>query len=563
MAQGSLMQLGRTYRHFKRYREIVGVLVKYGFGDVVRALGVDRVLEAGVRALTPAWSEDLAKTKPERVRLTLEELGPTFIKAGQFLSTRADLLPPEYLAELSKLQDRVPPFPYEDARAIVEKELGRPLEAVFLSFERAPLAAASIAQIHRARLVTGESVVVKIQRPGITERMSVDLEILLHLAGLMEKHLEDFSWRRPTLVVKELRSTLDRELDFTIEASHRDRFAREFAADPTVYVPKIRREASSSRVLTMEYIEGVKADDLEAFPAAGLRGRDVARRLTANYLKQIFLHGFFHADPHPGNVFLLPGSVLCYLDYGMMGRLDRRTRETLADFFAGVAERDEPAVARDLMRLAITEGTNDRKEFERSVGELLDQYAYRPVKELEFARLVQQLFEATTRHRLRLPPDLFLLVKALGELESLDRTLDPEFDVVRETAPFIERLKARRLGPRRLLEDVLDAGEEALRLLGELPEDLREFMRRVRTGALTIEFEHKGLEEMTTSLERISNRLSFAILLAALIIGSSLIVHARTPPLWHSIPVIGLGGYLLSAFMALLLLVAILKHGRM
>lgn len=559
---GGLQVLRRTYRHLNRYREVVTILAKHGFGDLLHSLRLDLHIEGGWKDMMRRAQAD-GDARPERVRLALQELGPTFVKAGQYLSTRADMIPPEYLRELAKLQDRVPPFPAEEARRILTEDLGRPIPALFARFDGHPLAAASIAQIHAAALPDGTEVVVKVERPKIREVVAVDLEIMAHIAALAERHLEDWRWRRPTRIVAELARSLDREMDFALEAAHVERFARQFRGDATVRVPQVYRALSSSRTLTLERLDGVKADDIRALERGGLDPRIVAERLAAHYLAMIFTHGFFHADPHPGNLMVQPGHVVAYLDFGMTGRLDRATREALADIVLAVAERDQALLGRSLLALAEHDEEPDPRAFEDDVAELMDQYAYRPLNEWRLSRMLEQFFSTTARHHVRVPADLFLMVKALTGLESLTRALDPRFDAVSAAAPFIRRVHEARLAPRRLAERLATAGRETLDLLASAPSELRELIRQARRGRLLIEFEHKGLEPALAELDQISNRLSYAILLGALVIGSALLVHAGLPPHWRGVSVPGIAGFVLSALMGFWLLLAILRHGRL
>ncbi|MBI5245677.1 MAG: AarF/ABC1/UbiB kinase family protein [Elusimicrobia bacterium] len=559
---GGLAVLGRTYRHLNRYREVAAILTKHGFGDLLHVLKLDSHLEAGLHAVMKHPPVDAA-SRPERVRLAIQELGTTFVKAGQYLSTRSDLLAPEYLRELAKLQDRVPPFPGSEARHAVEKELGAPLSRHFSRFDLHPLAAASIAQIHAAALRDGREVVVKVLRPDVRRLVAVDLEIMTHLAGLAEKHLEAWRPRRPKAVVAEIARSLDREMDLSMEAAHTERFARQFADDATVRVPATHRALSSAQILTLERLDGVKPGSARALERAGLDPRVAAERLAAHYLAMIFTHGFFHADPHPGNILVQPDHVIAYLDFGMMGRLDRGSREALADVVFALSERDEARLARALLALADKNDEPDPHAFEADMAELMDQYAYRPLSEWRLGRMLEQLFQTTARHDVRIPPDLFLMVKALTELESLALLLDPRFDAVTACAPFVRRVHEERASPARLTERLTQAGRETLNLLASAPGELRALIQAARRGRLLIEFEHKGLEPTLAELDQISNRLAFAVLLGSLVIGSALLVHSGLPPHWRGMPVLGLAGFLLSALMAFWLLLAILRHGRL
>ena len=556
--------IGRTYRHIQRYRQILTVLFKYGFGDLVDILKIEQYLEIGLQMVSKKRREKIEKlSRAERVRMALEELGPTFIKMGQILSTRPDLLPVRFIRELEKLQDNVPPFEYAQVKETIEMELGTPLEKVFKEFDEIPLASASLGQVHRARLVDGEEVVVKVQRPGIQKTIEVDMEIMLHLATLMERHLQGWEIHRPTRIVEEFARTLEKELDYRLEAAHMERFAIQFTGDSSVYVPKIYREAITTRVLTMEYIHGIKATEIKLLEREGLDRQEIARRGFDLIMKQVFVDGFFHADPHPGNIFVLPNNVICYLDFGMMGRIDRESRENFSDLVMSIVRRDEAKATEVLLRVTISDEEPDHKTLERDVAEFIDRYFYRPLKELELGRLLNQLLEMLARHRLRVPPDLFLMIKALSTVEVLGRELDPDFNATDQAAPFIRRIQFERMHPKRIVGDMYDSGTDFLYLLKEIPGEMREILRQAKLGKVKMEFEHRGLEPMLSTHDRISNRLAFAIVLASLIIGSSLIVLSGIPPKWHQIPIIGLAGFLIAGVMGFWLLISILRRGRM
>lgn len=556
--------IGRTYRHMQRYREILTVLFKFGFEDLVASLKVEQYLDLGRRIIFPQRKEKIeALSRAERLRLVLEELGPTFIKLGQMLSTRPHILPRDFIEELVKLQDEVPPFPYSEARQIIESELQGPLEEIFQSIEPEPLAAASIGQVHRARLVDGEEVVIKVQRPGIRATIEVDLEILLHIATLMERHLEGMEIQRPTEVVEEFARTIEKEMDYRIELANMERFAGLFINEPKVCVPKVFSQATTGLILTMEYMDGIPARQIDRLRDAGYDLRAIAGLGADLILEQILVHGFFHADPHPGNILILPGQVVCFLDMGMMGRLNQRTRETVVDLVMTLVRKDESAVVDVLLELTEWEDEPDRRALERETVDFVNQHLYRPLKELELGKLFQQLFSLAAQYRLRVPADLLLLFKALTSLEGLGSRLDPDFDIIAQARPFVRRVRMERLHPGRVAKDFWDYGAEIINILREVPGELKAVLRLARRGKLRIEFEHRGLESMLATQDRVSNRISFAIVLASLVIGSSLVILSDIPPKWHEIPIIGLAGYVVAGIMGFWLLVSILRGGRM
>lgn len=556
--------IGRTYRHLNRYRQILRVLFKYGFGDLVDILKIEQYLEIGLQMISRKRREKIEKlTRAERLRMALEELGPTFVKMGQILSTRPDLIPFEYIKELSKLQDQVPPFPYDDVRETIKSETGKLPKELFKHFDERPLAAASIGQVHRATLKDGEAVVVKIQRPGIHKIIEVDLEIMLHLAGLMERHLEELEAYRPSRIVEEFARSLEKEINYKTEASHIERFARQFMDDETVHIPKVFRQMSTQRILTMEYVEGIKASEVERLQKEGYDLPEITRRGTGLIMKQIFDFGFFHADPHPGNILALPNNVIGLLDFGMVGRISRQEQEAFSDLVTQVVRGDEKKVADAVLNLTDYDKDPDRSEFERDFAELIDRHLYRPLKELEIGRLLQQLLEILTKYRLRLKQDLFLMMKALSTVEGLGAMLDPDFQLLKEAEPYIRHIQLRRFNPKTIAGDMIDTGSELFTLLKEIPREVRGILKQAKEGKVKIEFEHKGLEPMLFTHDRTSNRIAFAIVLAALIIGSSLITLSDIPPKWNDIPIIGLAGFIIAGVMGFWLLVTILRRGRM
>jgi len=302
---------------------------------------------------------------------------------------------------------------------------------------------------------------------------------------------------------------------------------------------------------------------LEGLEKEGLDRRKIARSGLDLIMKQIFVHGFFHADPHPGNMFILPGNVICYLDFGMMGRISLETREHFADLVASIAQRDERKVTDALLKLTFSDEEPDEQALERDIALFIEQHFYRPLKELALGKLLHQLLEMVAKHRLRVPPDLFLMIKALGTVEGVGRLLDPDLDVIEQSAPFLERIQLDRLRPQRIGRDMLSSGIELATLLKEIPGEIRKILKQAREGSLRIEFQHRGLEPLLSTHDRVSNRLAFAIVLASLVIGSSLMVLAGIPPKWHDIPVIGLAGFIVAGVMGFWLLIGILRRGRL
>lgn len=556
--------IGRTYRHLNRYHRIVRVLFKYGFNDLIDRLHIDQYLESGLQMINRKPREQISRlSRPERLRLVFEELGPTFIKLGQLLSTRPDLIPADFLGELAKLQDDIPPFSPEEVRAILKEELGRYPEDLFHYFDIEPLAAASIGQVHRARLDNGAEVVVKVQRPGIENVIAVDLEILAHIAELMERHLEEVQGHQPMAIVHEFARSLSREIDFSIELANIQRFARQFEHNPTIHVPLVYPELSSDRVLVMEYVIGIKSSRIEVLREQGYNLALIAERGANLVMEQIFLYGFFHSDPHPGNVFVLPDNVICFIDFGQMGRLSLKDREDFTDLVLDLVAGNEQKIVDGVLKVTVQLGEVDRENLARDLGSLMDLYLYRPLGELEAAKILQNLLDLVSRHKLSFKPSLYQMMKALSTVEGLGLMLDPKLELIRLAKPFMRKIRLGRLQPDRIVEDLAVTGTAYLHLLRDLPGELRTILAQLRSGRMRLEFEHRGLKSLDMTLDRVSNRIAFAIVLAALIVGSSLIILSDIPPHWQNIPVIGLIGFLVAGIMGFWLLLSIIRHGRM
>jgi ubiquinone biosynthesis protein len=493
--------------------------------------------------------------------MAIEELGPAYIKLGQAFSTRSDLIPPDFVEELSKLQDHIPSCPFHEIQKIIEKELNSTTGESFAFFEKIAMASASIGQVHKAILKNGQSVAVKVQRPGIQKTIEIDLEIMLHLATLIEEHIEELALHSPIKIIEEFARRIEKEIDYTIEADNMDRFAHQFSNEPTIYTPILFRELTTKRVLTMEFVKGIKVSEVERLEAAGLDRKIINDRGADLFLQQIFEHGFFHADPHPGNIFILPNHVICLLDFGMVGSIDKKTRENFVDLIDSVVRRDESGATRVLLKLTLWEEEPDIRMLERELAEFMAHHLYKPLKDVGIAKLLQDLLEISFRHRLRIPPDIFLMMKAFSTVEGIARMLDPNFDMVAKTAPFVRKIMIERLSPTRLVKRLFSAASELLNFIHQFPEDTLEITRLIRQRKLVVNMKHQGFEKMLETWDRIGNRISFSLIVAALIIGSALIVISRTPPLFHGISLIGLILFFAAAIMGIWLLVAILKKG--
>lgn len=558
-------RINRNIRSLRRYRQVLGVLIKYGFGHIVEQLNIHHYLRRSQRLISRRGADkEIARlTGPQRLRLALEELGPTFIKLGQLLSTRPDILSAEYASELGRLQDKVPQVSPSAIRQVIEAEFDRPVEALYEEFSFTPLAAASIAQVHLGRLRSGEEVVVKVRRPDIADVIETDIDILLGLAYLIERHLASGAIFNPVALVREFRRTIEREMDFTRERHTIDRFQENFLHDSTVYVPHTYEDYCGATVLTLEYVDGIKVSEFDRLREAGYDLKAIARNGADAILQQVLVHGLFHGDPHPGNIFILPDNVVCFIDYGMIGRLDQELIYRIAELLHAVLKRDvERLVGILLYSGDLTEDIR-RPELKKAVGDFVDDYYEVPLQEIRAGKLLAEFVELLIRFRIPFSPDLMLLAKTLIVMEGIGRQLDPDFNMVTHLKPFMHRLLQEKAGPANL-------GREGLRmllsysaLLKSLPDDLKELITRINRNKFKIDLEHRGLEHFITDLDKSSNRLSFSLLIAALIIGSSIVMQTDKGPLLFGFPVLGILGYSIAAVLGLWLAIGILRSGRL
>jgi ubiquinone biosynthesis protein len=548
----NLTSIPQLARHANRVREIVTILGKYGLADWVSRLDLDfaKWLHRG------ATGRKLADLTTEvRVRLVLTELGTTFIKLGQMLSTRPDLVGSKVAQELSKLQDDAPADPPAVVRATLEAELGKPLGELFAEFEETPLASASVGQVHRARLPGGHLVAVKVQHPGIESRVRTDLEILVTLADLAEKHLSEARQYQPRATAGEFQRTLLRELNFGREERNLRQFLRHFADDPTVRFPTTYADLSTSRVLTMEYLEGVKLSDTRRLEELGLDLNEIARRGATVFLEMIFRDGFYHADPHPGNLLFLPGGVIGMLDCGMVGRLDEALREEIEDLLLAIVSRDALRLTALITRIGSVPPELDQAGLGSDLTDFLAYYGHQPLDRFDLSGALTEMTEIIRRYHIVLPAGLALLLKVLVMLEGTARLLNPHFNLIELMKPYQQKLLLRRLSPQRHLQKIQRVYHEWEALGAVLPQGLRDVLRQLQSGKFTIHQEHKGLEPSV-------NRLVLGMLTSSLFLGSALMWSFNILSV-GGVSVLGLLGCMLSVGLGFRLLWAIRKSGRL
>jgi len=542
-------------RDMGRLNQILGVLIRHGFGDSVRRLGLADRLESAGHALKWDHAADLARLEPQvQVRLAIEELGPTFVKLGQILAGRADLFGPDYIAEFEKLHSHVPAVPLETLRPQLREDLGGEPEDVFARFDPEPLAAASIAQVHRAQLKDGTEVVVKIRRPGITDTIEADLRLLARIAAVVEAEMPNLKPYRPQQLVRELARSLKRELDLASECRNAERIAANLAPLPWIVVPKVHWQHTKERVNVQDFVGGVAGHDLAALDIKGLDRNLLAQRGSQAVLKMIVQDGFFHADPHPGNVFYLEGNRIAFIDFGMVGRLSERRREELLNLLLGLVERNAHTVADVLLDWADDEHGVHLGTLETEIEAFVDQYHGTPLAQLNLGQMLADVTTILREHHLGLPSDMALLIKAFITLEGMGRGLDPEFHMTTEALPLLRQVVRARYQPKVVATRAWQTLRRTLAVAEQLPHDVSRLLRNARRGRVHVGIELAHLKRVGDQIDRAANRLTMALVIAALIIGSSIVMTVKGGPTLFGLPAFGFIGFA-SAFVGGLWLV--------
>lgn len=549
-------------RDFGRMRDIARILIHYGWGDIVKRLGLGNIAERAGTMLHRQQSDEIKHLEPAvRVRLAIEELGPTFVKLGQVLATRPDIFPPHWIAEFAKLQDSVPPEPFDELLPQLEKSLGRSPFDVFVDLQTEAVAGASIAQVHLAKLQDGTPVVLKIRRPNVRNRIDADLRLLAHLARLVESEMPESRRFQPGKIVAQFAKSLRRELDLAMEGRNTDRFAQNFAGDKNIVFAKVYWEETSEDLLVMERIDGIPGNDLDSAKLSGLDLKVLGARGADAVLKMVLIDGFFHADPHPGNVFYLPENRIALIDCGMVGRVSLDRRDQIANLLAALVSKDIDEL-RDTLILWAGDAPIDDDKLSADIDELIFNYESMPLKQVRFGVLLNDLTTVMRENHLVVPPDLTMLFKALITLEGLGRQLDPDFQIVHHLTPFVKKVIVDRYMPGHLVKRGWRNLNSLLDVATGLPRDLSRLLREARRGRVKIDLDLKRLDHFGHQLDHSTNRLTLALLTAALIIGSSIVMTVKGGPTLLGLPAFGFLGYFMASLFGIWLILSIWRSGR-
>lgn len=549
----------RFLRNLGRTREIATVLFNHGFGDLVEQLRLRQYLQWGQRVLLRRKLEPKpGLTRAMRIRMSLESLGPTFIKFGQVASTRPDLIPPDVIDELSKLQEGVPPFASERAVAVVEAELEGSIERLFSQFERKPMAAGSLAQVHRAWLHDGTEVAVKIRRPNVVRDVERDLSLMYEIAALAERHIPEAEIFAPVDLVNQFARTIRRELSFTREGRTIDEFAKLFRYDATLSVPKVYWDRTSDAVLTMDFVDGYSVTDKAGLAELGISRSSIAANGARIFMKQAFEFGLFHGDPHPGNIRVLHDGSLCLLDFGMVGVLEDEKREQLVDLFLSISKHDVKGAVDVVLKLGEPRRPVEAPVLRADIRDFVDSYYGLPLERINIGRMLSDFVSILSEHHIRCPSDLMLLIRALVTLEGVGRDLDSRFNLAEELSPFIEHVVRERYNPRQIMSRLTDEARTFLQLAHDLPLQIGDTIEKLSKDDLKIQLEHRGLDRLMNELDRSSNRLVISMVMSALILASALIIRTREDAHWYSVP-----AFILSSLLGMWLIYGVFRSGRL
>ena len=549
----------RFIRNLGRSREIATVLLNHGFDDLVDRLHLRRYLQWGKRLVfRKSTGPDRRRTRGERIRLSLESLGATFIKFGQVVSTRPDLVPADVIQELSKLQEQVPAFSSEVAVKLIEEELKGPVSELFAEFNTEPLAAGSLGQVHQAKLHDGTIVAIKIRRPNVVENVERDLSLMTELAVLVERHIPEAEVFDPVGLVNHFARTIRRELNFFREGRTLDEFERLFRHDATLYIPKVYWDYTTESILTMECIEGYRVDDHTAIEKLPVTAAEVAKNGATIFMKMAFEIGLFHGDPHPGNIRILEDGSICLLDYGMVGSLEEETRERLVDLFLSITQNDVRKAVDVVQSVGQPFRPIDQPLLRADVREFVENYYGLSLDRLNVGAMLSDFVSILSSHGIRCPGDLMLLIRALVTLEGVGRELDPNFNLAESLAPFVHKIVKERFNPKRVASRLSAEMQTFLKLAYDFPMHAGKTLEKLSKDELKIQLEHRGLDHLITEVDRSSNRIVVSLVMSSLIVASALTIRTVASSLWFSVPI-----FILSSFLGIWLIYGVFRSGRL
>ena len=549
----------KEVRDIKRFNQILIVLFEEGFDFLLSRIGLKHKIP-----ITDRLKSSLKKSgeiKPEvRLRKTLERLGPTFIKFGQLLSVRPDLIPKEYCRELEKLQDKVPQFSFNEVKLIVEKEFGKSIGQIFLDFEKKPIASASVSQVHRAVLKTGEKVAVKVQRPNIKHIIETDIEIMMYFANLLEKNVDKLKRFQPVRVVDEFREWTEKELDFRLEARNAKRFYQNFRNSKTVRIPKVYDALTTERVLTLEFIEGIEVHNIEEIKKRKLDFNKIMENSFNAIMTQVFVHGIFHADPHPGNIIIMRDNSIAFVDFGIVGYFDEKLKNKCIDLLYGIVEQDEELVMDTLIGMGMESDSIDYEQLKSDISFAIQPLTNTSIKDIKISKALEEVLDIGLKHNLRMPASFVLFGKTIVTLEGIALEFDPDFKVVETAKPFIERIMKKRANPLYVFKSFVHNINKYRKFAEEFPEKAERALDKIQKGTIKVDIEDTDIRKLSLEIDRSSNRVAYGLMIAALLVTSALLIQVEKGPTVLGIPFLSFFSFFFASIFTFILFISILRE---
>ena len=554
-----MFKIIKGVRDIKRFNQILAVLFEEGFDFLLAKIKLMYKVPITKRVASKLKKSEYQK--PEvMLRRTLERLGPTFIKFGQVLSVRPDLMPKEFSKELEKLQDKVPAFSFNEVEEIIKNEFGKSIGHLFLQFEKTPIASASISQVHKAVLKTGEKVAVKVQRPNVKQIMETDIEIMFYFANLLEKHIEKVKKFKPTKIVNEFREWTEKELDFRLEARNAKRFKENFKGSKTVHIPKVYDELTSEKVLTLEFIDGVELHDIAQIKKRNLDFNKIIKNGFEAVMTQVFVHGIFHADPHPGNILVLNNNSIAFIDFGIVGYFSDKLKNKCTDMLYGILEQDEDLIMETLVGMGMEGDDINYEKLKSDIGFVIQPLQYSSLKEIKLSKILEEILDISLNHNLKVPASFVLFGKTIITLEGVAIEYDPQFKLIETAKPFVEHLMAKRANPFYAWKSFVHNINRYKKFAEDFPEKAERVLDRLQRGSIKVDIEDTDIKKLSLEIDRSSNRVAYGLLIAALLIASAILMQTKQGPRILGTPILSFFSFFFASILVIILFVSILRE---
>ncbi len=548
----------KEVRDLNRFKQILAVLFEEGFDFLLEKIGLKHEVP-----ITKVLKKKLVKqeiTKPEvRLRRTLERLGPTFIKFGQLLSVRPDLIPKDYAKELEKLQDKTQQIPFEDVKEVIQKEFGKNISELFLNFEKEPIASASISQVHKATMKNGDKVAVKVQRPDVKRIMETDTELMEYFARLFENNVEAIAKFKPVRIVNEFKEWTEKELDFRLEARNAKRFAQNFMGSKTVYIPKIYDELTTEKVLVLEFIDGVELHDLDEIKKRKIDFNQVIKNGFDAIFNQVFVYGIFHADPHPGNIIIIKNNTIAFVDFGIVGYFDEKLKNKCVDMLYGIVEQDEEAIMDTLLSMGM-ETDADYEQLKSDISFIIQPLQGSSVKEIKISKVIEEILDIGLRHKIKIPAPFVLFGKTIMTLEGVALEYDPNFKLVEMSKPFIEKIIAKRSSPFYVWKKFMHDVDRYKKFAEDFPEKAERALDKIQRGTLKVDINDTDIKKLSLEIDRSSNRVAYGLLIAALLITAAILINIEKGPTILGVPFLAFASFFFASLLLSILFLSILRE---